>query len=217
MIHEGLRSLAIPLYVVGPATSRTLTGLRDTYLPKCDVLGQDTGNGEKLAHYILDHYNGTRSRSGTQNSPLLFLVGEQRRDIIPKTLMAEDLLKSERIQVDELIVYETAEMVSFLKDFEAAIKEARSAARNDGILWIVVFSPSGCGAMLKGLGWTDVETGKYRGREKGKRGVFVATIGPTTRDYLEKTYGYEPDVCAEKPSPEGVREGIERFLRERKP
>ena len=42
--------------------------------------------------------------------------------------------------------------------------------------------------------------------------TYIATIGPTTRDYLQRTFGYEPDVCAETPSPEGVWKGITRFM-----
>jgi uroporphyrinogen-III synthase len=47
-----------------------------------------------------------------------------------------------------------------------------------------------------------------------ERSVFVATIGPTTRDHLRKEYGFVADVCAEKPSQEGVALGIERFMEE---
>ncbi|KAF3352184.1 Phosphatidylinositol 3-kinase vps34 [Verticillium dahliae VDG1] len=41
--------------------------------------------------------------------------------------------------------------------------------------------------------------------------TYVATIGPTTRDYLRRTFGFEPDVCAATPSPEGVRRAIVDF------
>jgi uroporphyrinogen-III synthase len=29
---------------------------------------------------------------------------------------------------------------------------------------------------------------------------------------LKETFGFEADVCAEKPSPEGIAEGIRRFM-----
>jgi uroporphyrinogen-III synthase len=206
--------LSTPLYVVGPATSRTLTGLRDTFLPNCDVLGQDTGNGEKLAQFILSHYNGAHSNTSTCKLPLLFLVGEQRRDIIPKTLMSEELPKKERIHVDELVLYETVEMASFPEDFETVMNEARTTTGAGGVIWLVVFSPTGCGALLKGLQWIDEETGRYKGKTDDNN-VLVATIGPTTRDYLKTTFGFEADVCAEKPSPEGVWEGIIKFTNQK--
>lgn len=42
----------------------------------------------------------------------------------------------------------------------------------------------------------------------------VVTIGPTTKEFLEVELGFEPDVCAEKPTPEGVGEAIEMFGKE---
>ena len=36
----------------------------------------------------------------------------------------------------------------------------------------------------------------------------IATIGPTTRDFLKEEYDFEPDVTSPKPSPEGLSEGI---------
>jgi len=44
---------------------------------------------------------------------------------------------------------------------------------------------------------------------------FIATIGPTTRDHLRSKYGVDPEVCAEKPTPEGVGMGIATFMRRR--
>lgn len=55
---------------------------------------------------------------------------------------------------------------------------------------------------------------KEEEKEERKQ-VFIATIGPTTRDYLLEKFGVEADVCAEVPSPEGVEVGIRRFMRER--
>ncbi|KAJ6170987.1 Tetrapyrrole biosynthesis uroporphyrinogen III synthase [Penicillium chermesinum] len=199
------------LYTVGPATARSLTSLRDQYLPAATIHGADAGTGEVLAHLILKHYNSLFPPSSYQRNPsskpgLLFLVGEQRRDIIPKTLMAPSLPREEQIPVEELVVYETKQMESFEDDFAAAVQQAAGSPT----LWVVVFSPSGCEAMLRELKlgpFADADPGE------GKRRVFVATIGPTTRDHLRSKFGFEPDVCAEKPSPEGVGEGIQRFMR----
>lgn len=161
---------------------------------------------------ILEHYNNIYSPpsapSATGKPALLFLVGEQRRDIIPKTLMDPSRAESERIGVDEIVVYETGEMDSFESDFEGAVRGYAAAP----CVWVVVFSPSGCEGMLRVLG-----LGSFAGGGEGvgeKRRVFIATIGPTTRDHLRKL-GVEADVCAEKPSPEGVGEGIRRFMAER--
>lgn len=238
-------NLHIPLYTVGPATARSLTSLRDKYLPAATIHGADAGNGQNLARQILVHYNAIYpppppSSPRSQPRPeiqsqgqmeetkpaLLFLVGEQRRDIIPKTLMAPGLAETERIPVDEVVVYGTAEMGSFEGDFESALRgclthKHKANGEDEGVVWVVVFSPSGCEAMLRvlGLGPFSSSSSSSSGisrtisRDGGKRRVFVATIGPTTRDYLREEFGFEADVCAERPSPEGVGEGISRFLR----
>lgn len=199
------------LYTVGPATARSLTRLRDQHLPEAIIYGADAGNGENLAQLILEHFNSiyppSTYESNVAGKPgLLFLVGEQRRDIIPKTLMAPSLPGEEQINVEELVVYETGQMESFERDFKAAVQESAEAP----LVWVVVFSPSGCEAMLRVL-----EMGPFAktSTEVDQRRVFVATIGPTTRDHLRNKFGFEPDVCAEKPSPEGVGEGIQRHMK----
>ncbi|PYI30264.1 tetrapyrrole biosynthesis, uroporphyrinogen III synthase [Aspergillus indologenus CBS 114.80] len=162
--------------------------------------------------------------------PLLFLVGETRRDIIPKTLMDAALRPDARIRVDELVVYETGVMAGF----EAAFGErVRALQTTHEPVWTVVFSPTGCEAMVRVLETVDAAASSSssassvlgggvgaRGEqpderpETNHRKFFVATIGPTTRDYLRNRVGFEPDVCAEKPSPEGVGRGIQRFMEE---
>lgn len=242
--------LSYPLYTVGPATSRALNAL----LFKSQILrsysssveGADTGNGENLAKYILSHYNSLCSQpeaaSARTKLPLLFLVGEQRRDIIPKILTSSDLPLEERISIDELVVYETGIMESFPHDLDSHI--ARCRLQGSKVVSIVVFSPSGCEAMLQCLGYVDsngklTEAGQNRARWQrrdiasetdagGGEAVIreeawtqtnypkfcIASIGPTTREYLYKTWSFEVDVCAEKPSPECVGTGISLFLKE---
>jgi len=127
--------------------------------------------------------------------------------------MADALADDERIAVTEVEVYGTGVMGSFERDFAQRLSETRG--EGEGPRWVVVFSPTGCEAALRALGVLDRETGRARagaGERKGKAGTYVATIGPTTRDYLRETFGFEPDVCAECPSPEGVGEAIGRFM-----
>ena len=228
-VKEKLRELLLPIYTVGPATSRALESLRDEFFPRCEVLGRETGNGEGLAGYILQHHRqkihelseketvGQPRESPREPLPLLFLVGEQRRDIIPKTLSSPSLAPTSRIHVQETIVYETQVMSSFASSF-AAILQQNLSSPSKPAKWIIVFSPTGCAAMLRVLGWLDEETGrasrKRLEQEEGK--TYVACIGPTTKEYLEVEFGFEVHVCAEKPSPEGLGEGIERFMREKK-
>lgn len=192
------------LYTVGPATTRLLTPLRDQYLPHAAIHGEEAGTGEKLAHVMLDHYNSLHPDPKAKPG-LLFLVGEQRRDIIPRTLMSAALDPSRRIRVDELVVYETTEMPGFEQSFRAAVAEGEKLLNNSDELpmWAAVFSPTGCDAVLRVLG-------ELSATEKEKR-CLIVTIGPTTRDHLRMKYGVEPDAVAETPSPEGVGEAIRKF------
>lgn len=173
--------------------------------------GCHTGNGEALASYILDHYSSVYP-SRIPKPPLLFLVGEQRRDIIPKTLMDPTLPANRQIQVVETTVYGTGVMESFPEHFDGLLK----ATASEKLRWVVVFSPTGCEGMLKGLGYLDDATGKARDGVNGdrKRSVFIVTIGPTTRDYLKDTFGFVADISADKPSPQGVMEAITSFMME---
>ena len=209
---ESLFDRNMTIYVVGQATANAVKALG---LP-CPVVGAHTGNGEALADFILQ-WHATLSRDVThldgRKLPLLFLVGEQRRDIIPTTLQSENLPPHERIPVVEVIVYETGEMVSFEEDFTDLIREAKVAKINKQ--WVVVFSPQGCEAMLSSLRWLEEKSGKFneglREVMSGPMRTCIATIGPTTRDYLRQEFGFDPDVCARSPSPEGVGEGMLRF------
>lgn len=193
----------MPIYSVGPATTRALKAIAQQ--PPLSIFGEHTGNGDSLSQFMLEHY-GKWYEARPEKPPLLFSVGEQRRDIIPKTLMSSELPTERRIQVDELVVYGTGVMGSFVDDFSQSLSDT-SASR---MRWVVVFSPTGCDVMLAGLGLLDGTTGK--GRDLHARSTFVATIGPTTRDYLIRTFGFEPDVCAAEPSPEGIRRGIVEFI-----
>ncbi|KAF2115215.1 tetrapyrrole biosynthesis, uroporphyrinogen III synthase [Lophiotrema nucula] len=203
--REGKHSLEdllppnVPLYVVGPATAR---GLRALNLP-CPIVGEHTGNGDALAGFILEHYHGLYHDS--DKPPILFLVGEKRRDIIPTTLQSENLPQERRSRVDELVVYETGEMLSFKSEFSSIWQTYQKDQVQHQ--WVVVFSPTGCKAMLESLGLLDATTGKAKSTPAA-RNILVATIGPTTRDYLINEFGFSPDVSAECPSPDGIAKAI---------
>ncbi|KAL4820669.1 tetrapyrrole biosynthesis, uroporphyrinogen III synthase [Aspergillus spinulosporus] len=204
----------LPLYTVGPATARSLTTLRDRYLPHATIHGAETGNGENLAHFMLEHYNALffeQEGQQVQKKPLLFLVGETRRDIIPKTLMGTNVDPERRIDVEEVVVYETGVVEGFEGDFERVLQDCYNDVNDSGMIWVVVFSPTGCDAMVRVLRRKNVRVEGENGNRARK--VFVATIGPTTRYHLVQEYGFEPDVCAANPSPEGVGAGIEEFMR----
>lgn len=194
-----------PMYVVGPATAR---GLKSLHL-HCPVLGEDTGNGQALAAFIMEHYN--KLYDGTNKPRLLFLVGEKRRDVIPRTLQSLGLPSERRAVVDELEIYETGEMQSFKSNFASIWQNNRRAGKRQQ--WVVVFSPTGCRAMLETLELLDPQTGKAKAtRHDPYKETLIATIGPTTRDYLMEEFAFSPNVCAPTPSAEGIAEGIHAFL-----
>ncbi|KAI9791487.1 MAG: hypothetical protein M1816_003831 [Peltula sp. TS41687] len=235
-------------YVVGPATHRALLSSPD--IPAACVFGDETGNGERLAQFILTHYNAlhtapTTSNTSNSNSsntsisnsrrtkpPLLFLAGETRRDIIPRTLMTSD--SQRRIQVDELVVYETRLLRSFAGDLQKTLdalfeKEnekdgSQDRTRTRTVVWVVVFSPTGCRELLDVLGRLrdhrdedgdgdgEEREGDGRQGERRRQQVKIVTIGPTTRAYLVEEFGFQPDGWARKPSPEGVAEVIENCM-----
>lgn len=210
-------SKSITFYTVGPATHRSVNIVRESHFPHAEIIGEEAGTGQKLAYIIQKHYRETYASdngdddSTSQKRGLLFLVGEKHRDEIPRTLMNPELPPDERINVDELVVYETGVMNLFPDDFAEVINRAKEKSK---IIWVVVFSPAGCEAMLRVL-----QRGPFRKGEDGGTGndetkCFIATIGPTTRDFLKNNYGVEVEVCAETPTPEGVKDGIEKFMKE---
>ncbi|TDZ18336.1 Uroporphyrinogen-III synthase [Colletotrichum orbiculare MAFF 240422] len=196
----------VPVYSVGPATTRALKAI--PCRSSLQIFGGHTGNGYALAKFILDHY-GQWYEDRPLKPALLFLVGEQRRDVIPRTLTAVGLASDRKIPVDEVIVYGTNVMQSFPQDFESALQ----ATENRPARWVVVFSPTGCDGMLRGLSILNEYTGKAEMQVPLKRKIFIATIGPTTRDFLERTFAFKADVCADEPTPEGLMNAIADFMR----
>lgn len=216
-----LSKLRVRLFTVGPATANGMKGVRDKLLPACEIFGgESAGSGEVLAKLMLgtgdtghgDAVYRERSEDERTMKPVLFLTGETRRDIIPKMLMDPGLGVG-RMQVDEMVVYQTSELDEFEFHFSRIINQTQPKGV-EGVRWVVVFSPTAGKGMLRGLGWLDDRTGKSR-KDIGERRTYVACIGPTTREYLSKEFGFEADVVAERPSPQGIKDGTEKFMKEK--
>lgn len=195
----------VPFYVVGPATARGVSSLD----LQCQILGEETGNGDALAPLILDHFNRLCYDKPETERTLLFLVGEQRRDIIPRSLQSTKLSPASRIGVHEIPIYETEELESFPAHLRNSIDSATRANRNRQ--WIAVFSPTGCRAMLEGLGLLDNNAQLIQAQQLQPRSCKVVTIGPTTQAYLFNRFAFEADACASSPSPKGVEDAIRAY------
>lgn len=192
-----------PVYSVGPATARAIRSL--PLAQPLQVFGEHTGNGEALARFILEHYPQWYPHRPARPS-LLFLVGEQRSDLLTKTLTDPSLPPKARISIREEVVYDTTILPSFPSDLETALEETESASHR----WVVVFSPAGCDVLLRQLGFLDSVTGKARPEKRDGR-TLIATIGPTTRHHFVNGFGLEPDVCAASPTPEGLFRALVDF------
>lgn len=106
----------------------------------------------------------------------------------------------------EEVVYGTGVMESFQDDFVSRLAETGKddCARR----WVVVFSPTGCDGMLRGLGMLDDTPGSKVDLSKRDGKTLIITIGPTTQRHLRDNFGFEADASARQPSPEGVLEAI---------
>lgn len=173
-------------------------------MPECWVDGEEAGRGEGLIEIIAG--SGVKAEDG--GDKVLWLTGEKRREGLRTGLIAKG------IDVEICVVYGTTLSPQFSAHFSQALLETEPEPGKEGVRWIVIFSAQGGREMLEGLGW--LEEGRERVLEQQEgRTTYVASIGPTTREYLEGEYGSRVDICAERPSPEGVREEIERFMKEK--
>ncbi|RPA85231.1 tetrapyrrole biosynthesis, uroporphyrinogen III synthase [Ascobolus immersus RN42] len=181
------------VYVVGPATGKAVTELG--FRP-ANVLGSDCGSGAFLAPFILETLEV--SRASGRRRRLLFLTGETRSDVIPSVLDGGDLKEIDRVELHEIVVYKTEKADAFDGEFRSIIEKLESDGHPR--CWVVVFSAMACKEVIE----------QRRRLENGPMKVLLATIGPTTGDYVRRTFNMEPDVVAPKPSPTGLWEGIKK-------
>jgi uroporphyrinogen-III synthase len=166
----------LPVFVVGPATAEALAS---TACPPRAVLGAaSSGTGESLARFIGNHY-----ASSPPPLPLLYLVGDKRRDVLPS------ILRDAGIALEELEVYRTDVRPSF----EAELDVALDALQDVDDASIVAFSPSGAKTAIPVL------------QRRGLLGrLRMVAIGPTTRDYLVEEMGVRVDAMALSPAAHGL-------------
>ncbi|CAG8633559.1 9763_t:CDS:2 [Paraglomus occultum] len=175
----------IPFFVVGKATARAVSELNFT-----PVGAEHSGNADLLADYIVSYYAQNKLDLENQSTKLLFLVGDKRRDAIPKRMLREG------IGVDELLVYETRPN----EQFEALLKDALDNGRPFD--WVVFFSPSGVDITIECLRkWKVIPNAK------------LATIGPTTAHHLQGRVQIRVNAVAEKPDAASLAKAIDGCIR----
>ncbi|CAI4789699.1 BAI_1a_G0051150.mRNA.1.CDS.1 [Saccharomyces cerevisiae] len=181
--------LSKTVYTVGPATANFIR--RSGFINVKG--GEDAGSGSILADIIIDDLS--TDIKACPPSELLFLVGEIRRDIIPKKL------HSKGIKVREVVTYKTEELSDGFKRFIHAMKECdEDEVFSD---WVVVFSPQGTKEITQYLGDSNRLPGSH---------LRVASIGPTTKKYLDEN-DVTSDVVSPKPDPKSLLDAIELYQR----
>ncbi|RCK54520.1 Uroporphyrinogen-III synthase [Candida viswanathii] len=122
----------------------------------------------------------------TREARVVFFTGEIRKDIIPKKLcgLGYDL--------KEVVIYKTECREDIVERFERLMMGLELG-------WIVFFSPQGTKEIVEHLR-----------RESGGRRWKIASIGPTTEEYL-LGYDIKPNVIAEKPEPESLFQCIYKY------
>ncbi|CCF55853.1 hypothetical protein KAFR_0A04180 [Kazachstania africana CBS 2517] len=112
------------VFTVGPSTAEFLRRIGFE-----DVRGEETGNGDMLADYIIENIPSF-------DGEFLFLVGRTRKEII------KNKLSNGHFNVREMIVYETAPLDRNLSRFKDELLV-------DAIAWLVFFSPQGTDEIIE--------------------------------------------------------------------
>ncbi|KOG96758.1 uroporphyrinogen-III synthase HEM4 [Saccharomyces eubayanus] len=178
------------VYTVGPATADFIK--RSGFL---DIRGgKDAGNGSVLADMIINDL--TTDTVAQPPNELLFLVGEIRRDIIPKKLFGKG------IKVREVVTYKTEDLDDNFVRFKNVVKSDDEDERS--LNWVVVFSPQGTKEITQYL--------SVKGHLSNAR-IRIASIGPTTKKYLDDN-NIASDVVSPKPDPKSLLDAIESYKRQ---
>jgi len=146
-------------------------------------------------------YSRVKLLEGARKKGLLFLVGEVRRDVIPRVLGGAGEWR--RIQVEEVEVYKTVVRDDFEGVFRRRIEQLNRESHETIV--VVVFSPSGCEAMLRVIGWGDghrnesaSENGNDDGNEKENAEVTKTKTQKSKTQFI---------VCCDWADDEGLSKG----------
>ena len=171
-------------------------------------MGENTGTGKALADLILEDHHTQTSIEDTDGkhsvTRMVFLTGEKHRDVIPEKL------KAAGVELREVVVYKTGLRPALVQDLLKSLNDVRE--RDAKYHWVVLFSASPANEVLQCIGALDESTGEVKNDwfEDAKRRTRVAAIGPTTAEAMRCEHGFVVDAVAKKPSPEGMRDAIEK-------
>ncbi|KAH9919039.1 tetrapyrrole biosynthesis uroporphyrinogen III synthase [Fomitopsis serialis] len=228
----------VPFYVVGEATATALLSIRSIvgkypgYAPSEEnVRGAgSTGTSEKLARFIVDELSSAPPDSARRR--LLYLTGDKNRDTLPR------VLEEGGVHAVPVQVYETHGSSTFGADLEEALtgkgrdedgKAGRllkkSACRSShkwtvsrslvpARCWIVYFAPSEAEFTTPVLRehFTLSSSNNDSTAPAGEKPVArIASIGPTTGDFLRNNLGLRVDVVSPKPNPASLAKAIVEF------
>lgn len=168
-------------YTVGPATAQVLG--ENGFV---DVRGGSrAGNGLKLSDLIIEDLCDEGVDLDSKNKEcIVFFTGVIRKDIIPVKL------RQNGVAIKEVVIYKTEPKVGIINHFMLCC--------NEHVDWIVFFSPQGTEEIVDHIVKTSPQT-------------FIATIGPTTEEYL-LSKGIRPHVVAAKPTSASLYEGITEWM-----
>ncbi|ODQ78608.1 hypothetical protein BABINDRAFT_168328 [Babjeviella inositovora NRRL Y-12698] len=171
-----------PAFTVGPATSSILKAAGFSRV----LGGIDAGNGSVLSDIIIDHeiYRGGAGK-------IVFFTGEIRKDIIPRKLAASGF------NVLERVIYKTIPRADIVRNFQAAYSE--HITEGETTHWIIFFSPQGTEYIVEYLTNIALPTN-----------VRLASIGPTTEDYLVEK-GLPPHIVAPKPHASALVKSLDSY------
>lgn len=160
-----------PIFTVGPATADFLKRIGFN-----DIKGGiNAGNGSILSDLIIEQPD----EKYKTNKKGMFLVGEIRKDVIPRKLIPKGY------DLTEVEVYATKAMENIKERFDAKMDQDNE----DIVNYVVFFSPQGTDDIIKSDFSNSV----------------VISIGPTTKDYLEKNHINVKGVC-QKPNADSLIE-----------
>ncbi|KAG8951022.1 hypothetical protein FRC04_006883 [Tulasnella sp. 424] len=189
----------------GQKTADTLMGpapTRPAFYPSPGYLlgAAETGSGEKLARFIIDHFSKQPDRP---SSPLLYLTGDKNRDAIQTALSSADIV------VEPHQVYETSARVNLTAEIRDVVVNLPPTTTD---IWVAFFAPSSAAMALPALAEVlNLPTSPPAEKRPGLHSARFAAIGKTTSAYLQEEHAtkFRVDAVAASPTAEELANAID--------